>query len=249
MTLKTQAKVLRVLQEQKVEPVGGTATITVDVRVIAATNKNLEDEIRKGNFREDLFFRLNVIPFHVAPLRERRDDFPAHVRDTYGINLASTYLGEPIPHPIGKGSGQLSLNVGQLETDAEAGLAFAVLKTVIAQDSAGGQVLGARAIFIGAVEEDSSGYPDCRREFYDAFNSAITLGTKPGSGISVVTPVIGMSKADIVRTGAALDAPFELSWSCYRSEDAACGRCDSCALRLKGFRDAGVPDPIPYAGV
>jgi two-component system nitrogen regulation response regulator NtrX len=74
MTLKTQAKVLRVLQEQKVEPVGGTATITVDVRVIAATNKNLEEEIRKGTFREDLFFRLNVIPFHVAPLRERRED-------------------------------------------------------------------------------------------------------------------------------------------------------------------------------
>jgi two-component system nitrogen regulation response regulator NtrX len=80
MTLKTQAKVLRVLQEQKVEPVGGTATITVDVRVIAATNKNLEDEIRKGNFREDLFFRLNVIPFHVAPLRERREDIPLLAR-------------------------------------------------------------------------------------------------------------------------------------------------------------------------
>jgi two-component system, NtrC family, nitrogen regulation response regulator NtrX len=80
MTLKTQAKVLRVLQEQKVEPVGGTATITVDVRVIAATNKNLEEEIRKGTFREDLFFRLNVIPFQVPPLRERRDDIPLLAR-------------------------------------------------------------------------------------------------------------------------------------------------------------------------
>jgi two-component system nitrogen regulation response regulator NtrX len=80
MTLKTQAKVLRVLQEQKVEPVGGTVTITVDVRVIAATNKNLEEEIRKGTFREDLFFRLNVIPFQVAPLRERREDIPLLAR-------------------------------------------------------------------------------------------------------------------------------------------------------------------------
>jgi len=76
MTLKTQAKVLRVLQEQRVEPVGGTSSVSVDVRVIAATNKNLQEEIRKGAFREDLFFRLNVIPFHVPPLRDRRDDIP-----------------------------------------------------------------------------------------------------------------------------------------------------------------------------
>jgi two-component system nitrogen regulation response regulator NtrX len=76
MTLKTQAKVLRALQEQKVEPVGGNAVVTVDVRVIAATNKNLEQELRKGTFREDLYFRLNVIPIHVLPLRERREDVP-----------------------------------------------------------------------------------------------------------------------------------------------------------------------------
>jgi len=94
MTLKTQAKVLRVLQEQKVEPVGGTATITVDVRVIAATNKNLEDEIRKGNFREDLFFRLNVIPFHVAPLRERREDIPLLARH-FIAELSAEYGKRP----------------------------------------------------------------------------------------------------------------------------------------------------------
>jgi two-component system nitrogen regulation response regulator NtrX len=80
MTLKTQAKVLRVLQEQRVEPVGGTSSVVVDVRVIAATNKNLADEIRRGAFREDLFFRLNVIPFQVAPLRERREDIPLLTR-------------------------------------------------------------------------------------------------------------------------------------------------------------------------
>ncbi len=80
MTLKTQAKVLRALQEQKIEPVGGSASVTVDVRVIAATNKNLEDEIRKGTFRDDLYFRLNVIPIHVVPLRERRSDIPLLVK-------------------------------------------------------------------------------------------------------------------------------------------------------------------------
>jgi len=91
MALRTQAKVLRVLQEQTVEPVGGTASITVDVRVIAATNKNLEDEIRQGRFREDLYFRLNVIPFHVPPLRDRREDiaplarhFIAEISGEYG---------------------------------------------------------------------------------------------------------------------------------------------------------------------
>jgi two-component system nitrogen regulation response regulator NtrX len=80
MTLKTQAKVLRALQEQKVEPVGGASSVAVDVRVIAATNKNLEEELRRGTFREDLYFRLNVIPFHVPPLRERREDIPALAR-------------------------------------------------------------------------------------------------------------------------------------------------------------------------
>src|SRR5436189_1217977 len=77
--------------------------------------------------------------------RELPRDFPAHVRDTYRIDLSAHYLGQPLPHPVGKGSGQLSLNTGQLETDADAGLAFAVLKTVIAQDEAGGRPTGARA--------------------------------------------------------------------------------------------------------
>ncbi len=109
------------------------------------------------------------------------------------------------------------------------------------------EVLGAHVIYIGAVEEDSSGYPDCRKEFYDAFNAVIRAGTKPESDITVLTPVIGMSKADIVREGRALGAPFHLTWSCYSREDVACGECDSCALRLRGFRQAGVMDPIPYA--
>jgi len=109
------------------------------------------------------------------------------------------------------------------------------------------EVIGAAKIFIGAVEEDSSGYPDCRREFYEAFNRLIELGTKPQTHIEVLTPVIGMRKSQIVARAIELGAPLHLSWSCYTSEQKACGRCDSCALRLRGFREAGQKDPIPYA--
>jgi 7-cyano-7-deazaguanine synthase len=112
------------------------------------------------------------------------------------------------------------------------------------------EVIGATKIFIGAVEEDSSGYPDCRKEFYRAYNEAIKLGTKAGNEgrvIEVVTPVIDMKKWEIVKKGVELGAPFHLSWSCYEREDVACGVCDSCALRLRGFQMAGVEDPIPYA--
>jgi len=109
------------------------------------------------------------------------------------------------------------------------------------------EVIGASAIYIGAVAEDSSGYPDCRPEFYNAFQKTIDAGTKPDTHIEIRTPIIHLSKADIVKKGIELKAPLHLSWSCYRSETRACGTCDSCALRLRGFERAGVPDPIDYA--
>lgn len=108
------------------------------------------------------------------------------------------------------------------------------------------EVLGANSIYIGAVAEDSSGYPDCRPEFYEAFEKTIEVGTKPDTIIKIKTPIIELSKAEIVQKGLELNAPLQLSWSCYRSEDLACGTCDSCALRLRGFERAGVKDPIPY---
>jgi 7-cyano-7-deazaguanine synthase len=108
------------------------------------------------------------------------------------------------------------------------------------------EVLGAGAIYIGAVAEDSSGYPDCRPEFFEAFQKTIDAGTKPRTRIEIRTPIIHLSKADIVKKGIELNAPLELTWSCYRSEDFACGTCDSCALRLRGFEQAGVKDPIVY---
>ena len=110
-----------------------------------------------------------------------------------------------------------------------------------------GEVLGARKIFIGAVAEDSSGYPDCRPEYYAAFNRVIAAGTRPETQLEIVTPVIHMRKSEIVRRGRELGAPFALTWSCYQAEEEACGVCDSCALRLRAFEEAGVEDPISYA--
>jgi 7-cyano-7-deazaguanine synthase len=109
------------------------------------------------------------------------------------------------------------------------------------------ETIRAQRIYIGAVAEDSSGYPDCRPEFYEAFQRAIDTGTKPETRIKIVTPVIHLSKSEIVRRGLELGAPLELTWSCYAAEDQACGQCDSCALRLRAFAEAGTPDPIGYA--
>jgi 7-cyano-7-deazaguanine synthase len=107
------------------------------------------------------------------------------------------------------------------------------------------EVLGAEKVYIGAVEQDSSGYPDCRPAYYRAFNEVVKTGTKDGR-IEIVTPLIGLRKSEIVRLGLELGAPFDLTWSCYSREDRACGVCDSCVLRLRAFREAGVADPIPY---
>lgn len=108
------------------------------------------------------------------------------------------------------------------------------------------EVIGANAIYIGAVAEDSSGYPDCRPEFYEAFQKTINTGTKPDTYIEIRTPIIHLTKAEIVKKGIKLEAPLHLTWSCYRNEESACGTCESCALRLRGFRQAGFTDPIGY---
>ncbi|MBO1322848.1 7-cyano-7-deazaguanine synthase QueC [Acanthopleuribacter pedis] len=108
------------------------------------------------------------------------------------------------------------------------------------------EVIGASRIFLGAVEEDSSGYPDCRISFIEAFNRVIEQGTKPETEVRIETPLISLSKQEIVMRGSALKAPLALSWSCYQNVDKACGVCDSCALRLRGFARAGLADPIAY---
>ncbi|MBN1638033.1 MAG: 7-cyano-7-deazaguanine synthase QueC [Ignavibacteriales bacterium] len=101
-------------------------------------------------------------------------------------------------------------------------------------------------IFIGAVYEDSSGYPDCRPDFFSVFNKVIELGTKPNSQIKIHTPIINMSKKQIIQKGIELNAPIHLTWSCYKDEVIACGECDSCALRLRGFQELNIEDPIRY---
>ena len=109
------------------------------------------------------------------------------------------------------------------------------------------ETIGAVKIFFGAVEEDSSGYPDCRKSFVAAFNRLIAVGTKPETQLEIETPLIDLSKTEIVKLGFSLNAPLHLTWSCYQSTTTACGICDSCALRLRGFYRAGLRDPIPYA--
>ncbi len=108
------------------------------------------------------------------------------------------------------------------------------------------EAIGAGAVYIGAVAEDSSGYPDCRAEYYKVFQELVRVGTRPETQIEIATPVIGMKKNEIIRRGMELGAPLHLTWSCYQAEKRACGVCDSCLLRLKAFVEAGVADPIPY---
>ncbi len=108
------------------------------------------------------------------------------------------------------------------------------------------EVIGAGRIYIGATEVDSSGYPDCRKSYFEAYNRLIQEGTRPESKIVIHAPLVDMSKGQVIEAGARLGAPFHLTWSCYQNEDEACGVCDSCLLRLKGFREAGIKDPIKY---
>jgi 7-cyano-7-deazaguanine synthase len=108
------------------------------------------------------------------------------------------------------------------------------------------EAMGADFIYIGAVSEDSSGYPDCRPEYYHVFQELIQVGTRPETRIQIVTPVIALRKSEIIRKGIELSAPLHLTWSCYKDEEEACGVCDSCALRLRAFAEAGVADPLPY---
>ena len=106
------------------------------------------------------------------------------------------------------------------------------------------EIIDAKTIYIGAVEEDSSGYPDCRRTFYDAFEKSIDEGTKPDTSIKIISPLIHLSKKEIILKGIKLESPLELTWSCYKNENKPCQKCDSCLLRERGFRQANIPDPI-----
>jgi len=117
---------------------------------------------------------------------------------------------------------------------------------ILSVAAAWGEALGAGRIYIGAVQADRTGYPDCRREFLEAMAASINLGTRGDVDFEVRASLVGLTKPDIVRKGAQLGVPFELTWSCYSSEGVACGRCESCRLRLEAFAEAGLTDPIRY---
>jgi 7-cyano-7-deazaguanine synthase len=182
--------------------------------------------------------------------RERKafKDIADHYSAEYRLDVSIAYLAK-----IG-GSSLTDVNIPVSEGDLgskEIPTSYVPFRNanMLAIATSWAEVLGANAIYIGAVAEDSSGYPDCRPEFYEAFQRTVDAGTKPDTRIEIRTPIIHLSKSEIVQKGIQLNAPLHLTWSCYRSEDAACGTCDSCALRLRGFEQAGVKDPIAYRNI
>jgi len=160
-----------------------------------------------------------------------------HFRAIGGSALTDSHIQVPENQLAGSGGGESSIPVTYVPFRNAHFLSVGV---------SWAEVLNARALYIGAVAEDSSGYPDCRPEYYKVFQELIRVGTKPETQIELVSPVIAMKKSQIVRRGWELGVPLHLTWSCYQSEDAACGKCDSCILRLRAFAQAGIPDPIPY---
>ncbi len=139
-----------------------------------------------------------------------------------------------------------SLAVPERESGDEVPITYVPFRNgqILSLAAAWAEALGASAIYLGAVEEDGTGYPDCREEFFRAFEAAVDAGTRPETKIRVVTPVLGLDKAAIVRRGVELGAPLKLTWSCYQSEDRPCQRCESCRLRARGFERAGMEDPL-----
>jgi 7-cyano-7-deazaguanine synthase len=180
--------------------------------------------------------------------RERRAF--EELADFYGVALRLAVSLEPLTRIGGSSLTDMSVPVAGADLDSrEIPTSYVPLRNahLLAAAASWAEVVGARRVYIGAVAEDSSGYPDCRPEFYAAFQRVVDVGTRPSTHVEIRTPVIHLRKSEIVRRGVELGAPLQLTWSCYQSEEEACGRCDSCALRLRGFREAGVKDPIPYA--
>jgi 7-cyano-7-deazaguanine synthase len=179
--------------------------------------------------RELRAFRELAVHFRPRHTFEAELNFLGHIG---GSSLTDTHL--PVPEDAVEPLGLPSTYVPFRNT------------IIIAAAVAWAEVIGGSSIFIGANQIDSPGYPDCRPEYYREYERLIELGTGPKTHITLQTPLIDLDKAGIVRLGLELRAPLELTWSCYQNEEKACGRCSSCRLRLKGFAEAGVKDPIPY---
>ena len=201
---------------------------------------------------DDLLYRVRQqLDAQVLAQRHRVIDRAAAVAQTLKVRdqrvvrldlraLGGSALTADIPVPKQRTEAEMSVGIPLTYVPARntilLGLALGYAETV-----------GAFDLFIGANILDYSGYPDCRPEYYEAFNRLIAVGTKPATQIEIVTPVITLRKSAIIQRGQELNAPLHLTWSCYEAEDLACGSCDSCALRLRGFAEAGIVDPIAYS--
>lgn len=190
---------------------------------------------------------LHISYGQLTESRERQafNDIADHYNITERLDVSIEYLAK-----IG-GSSLTDANIAVTDADLESKdipTSYVPFRNanMLAIATSWAEVISANAIYIGAVAEDSSGYPDCRPEFYAAFQETINTGTKPETHIEIRTPIIDLTKSEIVKKGVELHAPLRLTWSCYRSNELACGTCDSCALRLRGFEIAGVKDPIAY---
>ena len=196
---------------------------------------------------EDLAF-LHVSYGQLTQSRERRAF--EELADFYGVSRRLVVSLEHLARIGGSSLTDASVPVSEADLSSqEIPTSYVPFRNahLLAAATSWAEVVGAERVYIGAVAEDSSGYPDCRPEFYEAFQRVIDAGTRPETRVQIRTPVIRMRKSEIVRRGLGLGAPLGLTWSCYRAEALACGTCDSCALRLRAFREAGVADPIPYA--
>ena len=198
---------------------------------------------------------LHVSYGQLTEARERRAF--EQIADYYGIRerlcADQSYLGRiggsalTDPHiPLREANPSAPLRAGLEAADIPASYVPFRNAHFLALAVSWGEVLGARKIYLGAVEPDSSGYPDCRPEYYRIFNQLIEVGTRPESRLEILAPLIRLRKHEIVKKGIEIGAPFHLSWSCYRRSEKACGTCDSCAIRLRAFEQAGVEDAIPY---
>jgi 7-cyano-7-deazaguanine synthase len=195
-------------------------------------------------------YDLYPITFHYGQRHNREVEQAIEVGKYYGVAdhriVDLTFLKDI-------GGSALTDETVEVPTEAEEGIPVTYVPArnmiFLSLASAYAEVIGATAVYTGVSAVDYSGYPDCRPEFIQSMEETINLATKAGvtgKNISVETPLISLSKKETIEKGLSLEVPYDLTTSCYNGKEAACGQCDSCVLRLKGFKEAGAADPITY---
>ncbi|MQR95235.1 7-cyano-7-deazaguanine synthase QueC [Fictibacillus phosphorivorans] len=195
-------------------------------------------------------YDLYPITFHYGQRHNREVEQAIEVGKYYGVKdhriVDLTFLKDI-------GGSALTDEKVEVPTEAEEGIPVTYVPArnmiFLSLASAYAEVIGATAVYTGVSAVDYSGYPDCRPEFIQSMEETINLATKAGvtgKNISVETPLISLSKKETIEKGLSLEVPYDLTTSCYNGKEEACGKCDSCVLRLKGFKEAGAVDPIAY---